>query len=478
MSLQTVLAALDAVAPWQSVLASEFGRRAAGVWERDGQVYRVLGEPPESRLVGSGLTSDAGWTPSQALAEIMFDGDLLRAGRALAGLIQGELNVLSVYFRRDDVEQVRAALSGADTASSAVGSSQLPTANSASTSDCVLTDVREFIARYVVLPEPLAYDVLALWVGHTYLIDAFEVTPRLAFLSPQRGSGKTRAMDVLEMLVRGPIPAVSVTTASLFRSINQAEGRVTLLLDEVDTIFQPGNSSAEEIRGILNGGYKRGASVMRAGSKAKNFAVEHFSVFAPVAMAGLGLLPDTLMSRSIVMRMRRRRGNEPVQSFRRRDVEAEATQLRAQLKTWADRVAIKVGVPDIPAEVTDRASEIWEPLLAVADLAGQSWAGKARVAAVAAVAGSADTDDQDIKLLAGIKTVFEETGDGKIHTNKLLKKLGKQDLVFTDDLSATKLAAVLSPYGIKPSAFRVGNKNGRGYRRADFVDAWSRYLPS
>ncbi len=137
---------------------------------------------------------------------------------------------------------------------------------------------------------------------------------------------------------------------------------------------------------------------MRAGSKAKNFAVEHFSVFAPVAMAGLGLLPETLMSRSIVMRMRRRRGNEPVQSFRRRDVEAEVTQLRAQLKTWADRVAIKVGVPDIPAEVTDRASEIWEPLLAVADLAGQSWAGKARVAAVAAVAGSADTDDQDIKF--------------------------------------------------------------------------------
>ena len=130
-----------------------------------------------------------------------------------------------------------------------------------------LDGVRDFIARYLVLPGPWDAEVLTLWVAHTHLIDAFDVTPRLAFLSPQKASGKTRALELLGLLVERPISAVNTTAAALVHSIDQAGGHTTLLLDEVDTVFGSRNKGDKELQGVLNGGYKRGAQVVRAGSR-------------------------------------------------------------------------------------------------------------------------------------------------------------------------------------------------------------------
>src|SRR5690348_11668808 len=42
---------------------------------------------------------------------------------------------------------------------------------------------------------------VALWVCHTYLIDQFMVSPRLAVRSAVKGSGKTTCLDVVARLV-------------------------------------------------------------------------------------------------------------------------------------------------------------------------------------------------------------------------------------------------------------------------------------
>jgi hypothetical protein len=39
------------------------------------------------------------------------------------------------------------------------------------------------------------------------------------------------------------------------------------------------------------------------------------------------------------------------------------------------------------------------------------------------------------------------------------------------------LAARLRPYGIKSRTIRIGETTLKGYRRADFLSAWKRYLP-
>lgn len=496
-ALSDVLLYFDAIAPWDPVLrGGDLLDCGDGSWlVPDGAVFRVVGSGVDSRLIASSDEDDRGRTCSQALVELYFEDDGVAAAEALHALARGEGPLRGVLPEdvavalRDRINTGRTiSIPGSEArpaatpplvtvpAATPVQAVSLDTGFRAS--GCPPLDaVRDFIARFLVLPTSSDYDVMALWVAHTYVIDAFDVTPRLAFMSPQKASGKTRAMDLLDLLVHNPLPTVNTSTAALFRSIHQADGRMTLLLDEADTVFQPANGSSEDIRGILNASYKRGADVLRSGPKNKDFMVERYKVFAPVAMAGLGRLPDTLTSRSIVMAMRRRTDDEHIDRFRRRDVQADVQALSAGLARWSDQTRGKIHIPALPPELTDRAAEIWEPLLAVADIAGPEWATAVRVAAVAAVAGSSGVDDQDTRLLAAIRDVFQQSGDSKMHTEKLLKKLEKQDLVSVSGLTGLKLADILAPYDIKPKMFRNAGDNRRGYKRSDFTDAWSRYLP-
>ncbi len=63
--------------------------------------------------------------------------------------------------------------------------------------------------------------------------------------------------------------------------------------------------------------------------------------------------------------------------------------------------------PDMPDGIEDRNADVWEPLLAVADLAGGDWPKRARVAAVTLVTAAADQKQRlGIQLLADLRTVF------------------------------------------------------------------------
>ena len=86
----------------------------------------------------------------------------------------------------------------------------------------------------------------------------WESTPRLAFLSPEPASGKTRALEASEPLVPRPVEAVNVSPAYLFRKVG-TDGRPTILFDEIDTVFGPKAKENEEIRGLLNAGHRKGA---------------------------------------------------------------------------------------------------------------------------------------------------------------------------------------------------------------------------
>ena len=63
-----------------------------------------------------------------------------------------------------------------------------------------------------------------------------------------------------------------------------------------------------------------------------------FDVFCPVALAGIGTLPDTITDRAIVVTMRRRASGETVEKLRRRQLVTEVTQLYSRLAGWAARV--------------------------------------------------------------------------------------------------------------------------------------------
>jgi hypothetical protein len=348
----------------------------------------------------------------------------------------------------------------------------------------ILDDVRDFLARFVAFPSDDALTAATLWAAHTHALEAFECTPRIAFLSPEPGSGKTRALEILELLVVRPLLTVNVTPAYLFRKVADEAGPPTVLYDEIDTVFGPKAKDNEDIRGMLNAGYRRGATAGRCVIRGKTVDVEELPAFAAVALAGLDDLPDTIASRCVIVRMRRRAPNEPVEAYRRRVHADDGQKLRDRLSDWAglhwDSLADVW--PQLPPGIEDRDADVWEPLLAVADAAGSHWPETARVAAVALVAAARDKEGGfGVKLLADLRKVFGSAE--RLSTDDILTKLrALEESPWSDlrgkPLDARDLARRLSKYEVKSKQLRFGDKNVRGYEATDLGDAWSRYLPA
>ena len=330
-------------------------------------------------------------------------------------------------------------------------------------------------------------DVVAvvLWIVHTYLVGVLENTPRLALLSPERGSGKTRCMEILDLLVARAVMTINSTVAYIFRSIDHPDGAPTLLFDEIDTIFGPRAAGNEELRGLINGGYRRGAVIGRCVTRGTEVTTEEFSSFAPVALAGLNELPDTIMSRSIVMRMRPRAPYEDIEAFRQRQQQAAGQALRNDVSVWARSIAsdLQDYWPELPEAVQDRDADKWEPLIAVADAAGGHWPQRARAAAVSHVSRSTeDHASPGLQLLSRLRDIFGKRST--MSTEQILERLNdvESETSWEDfhgrPLTPTTLARLLKPYDVHPRQVRVGSRTYKGYHRDDLVDAWDRYLPA
>ena len=326
-----------------------------------------------------------------------------------------------------------------------------------------LDDVRVFIGRFCALPTEHAYTAATLWAAHAHVLDAFDSTPRLAFLSPEPGSGKTRALEILTLLVPWPMHAVNATPAALFRSVADKATRRTILFDEIDTIFGPKAKEHEELRGLLNAGHRRSGVAYRCVGEGTKQTVVEFPAFAAVALAGLGKLPDTILTRSIVVRMRRRAPDEHIEPYRARIHEPEGWKLRGMLADWTATVAERLTGhwPDMPPGVTDRPADVWESLLAVADAAGGPWPSRARDACAFLVRDNADRGiSLGIRLLADLRDIFD--GARAITTEDILARLRALDAAPWADLKgapldARGLARLLDDYDIT-------SKKGQGRR--------------
>ena len=141
----------------------------------------------------------------------------------------------------------------------------------------LLSDVSEFLKRFIVYPSEHAQVAHTLWIAHAHVMDAWG-TPRIAFLSPEPASGKTRSMEVSELLVPDPVAAVNVTPAYMFRKCGSEDGPPTILFDEIDTVFGAKAKEHEELRALLNSGHRRGATAGRCVVRGKIVETEEISV--------------------------------------------------------------------------------------------------------------------------------------------------------------------------------------------------------
>ena len=231
----------------------------------------------------------------------------------------------------------------------------------------LLDKVERFIRKFVVLTD-LQAAVVALWTVHTHVIDAFECTPYEQVTSATAEAGKTRLLEVQECLVASPWFTQRTSAAVLVRKID-AE-RSTLLLDESDAAFNGDRDYAEALRGLLNAGYRRSGKASLCVGQGAKITYKDFSTFSPKAIAGIGKLPDTVASRSIRIELKRRTKDEVVAKFRQRAAKREAEPIYSELVTWGQQSVetLRASRPRMPIGLRDRAEDVCEPLLAIADL--------------------------------------------------------------------------------------------------------------
>lgn len=345
----------------------------------------------------------------------------------------------------------------------------------------LLNEVLGFLQRFVAYPSPDAAIAHALWIAHTHLMDEWDSTPRLALLSPEPGSGKTRALEVSETLVPRPIASINATPAYLFRKVSDPDGRPTILYDEIDTLFGPKAKDHEEVRGLINAGHRQGATAGRCVVKGKVIETEELPAYCAVALAGLGDLPDTIITRSIVIRMRRRAPGEQIEAYRARLHRPEGEEIQGRLATWAStQTGIGDQYPAMPDGVTDRAADVWEPLLTVADAAGGAWPERARVTAVTLVTLSlAGTPSLGIRLLSDLRAIFGSRD--LMFTKVIIEELSSIEEAPWGDIKGKPItdrliARLLKAYQVESRPVRDGLVVLKGYHREDLHDTWIRYL--
>jgi hypothetical protein len=197
-------------------------------------------------------------------------------------------------------------------------------------------------------------------------------------------------------------------------------------------------------------------------------------------VAGIGDMPDTIEDRAVVVTMRRRAPAEEVTRFRRRRAVPPLHDLRDRLHAWLLGLVNELhqAEPELPVE--DRAADVWEPLVAVADSEGGDWPERARNACkILAGVGPGDEAD-DTRLLSDIYAVF---GDAeRLATATILERLNATETSpwggwhRGDGLNARDLSRMLKPYGIAPKVIKIGDATPRGYMAGWFHDSWDRYV--
>lgn len=341
----------------------------------------------------------------------------------------------------------------------------------------LLRDLSATVRRFIVCDHHTAI-AASLWVAMTHLMDVVDVAPLAVITAPEKRCGKSQLLTLLGKLAHRPLTASNISPAALFRAVDA--WKPTLLVDEADTFMREN----EELRGILNAGHTRdSAYVVRV--VGEDFKPTKFSVWGAKALAGIGHLADTLMDRAIVLELRRKLPHESVERLRHAEP-GLFDDLASKLARWAEdnRDAVRRARPELPASLNDRAQDNWEPLLAIAHVAGGKWPELGRQAALKLSGADSPSMTVGTELLADIQEIFEHKKVLRITSADLIEALCADDekpwATYNrgKPITPRQISKRLGEYGIKPKTVRVGYDRAKGYELGQFIDAFSRYLSS
>src|SRR5262249_29834521 len=262
----------------------------------------------------------------------------------------------------------------------------------------LFAEIEARILQHVVMPKDFAF-VVALWIGQSWIHHHGTYSPILGVTSAERDSGKSTLMGVISFLVRRSFLGVSVSAAALYRSIEKWSP--TFVIDEADDAF----ADSPDLRSVINSGWTRGQGIPRVDPE--TLEVRKFPTFCPKAIALKGKkMPDTMLSRTVFIEMKRRLKGEKADHFRHLD-DAGFQGMRSQLARWAqnEREALGAALPGQPENFINRLASNWQLMFAIADSLGPEAGTRARTIAQRIV-GAVDMASAGVALLQDIKMMF------------------------------------------------------------------------
>ena len=341
----------------------------------------------------------------------------------------------------------------------------------------LLDELVTLIKAYIFCPDHAAI-AIAFWVLHAHSFEAATTSPFLTVTSPVMGCGKTRVLEIVQLLVPNPFSTSGPSIAAIYTALDQGH---TLFIDEMDTSL-----GHKELRGVLNASYtKTNAFVTRTvPKKGAKHEIKKYSVWGPKCIAHIGRPPDTILDRSIVVSMQRKRTSDRVERFRAGNTAVFDTLNQKSARWAADNLDdLKKSEPEELRELSDRNMDSWRHLFAIADLAGGDWAVKARGAALAIKTSLPARRDEahGVQLLADCKIVFDKLHKPELSAEKIIEELCQlpesdwDNWINRRPITKKAFANLLEPFGVRSK--KGGQRGDRKlWHREDFEPSWASYV--
>ena len=348
-----------------------------------------------------------------------------------------------------------------------------------------LNRASDFMGEYVHFHSDAERHAVALWSAHTWTMDCWVRSPILHITSRRRGQGKTQIMQGLGYLCRNPEPVSAITKAALVSTIHEhGDTPPTMLIDEVDQQAGADIEAHSALVGILNGGYDRATATVRLMARGGGTAIKR-TTWAPKALGGIGKLQHTtLASRSIEIRQRPKPADVEVREFIPHVARADVAEVVAGFEQWSATLTPEA-VMELTAvcDLEGRDRDKWKPLIVISDLAGGSWAERARAAALTIVTGSVSSDP-GLEALIDVARLLEQHGDmnGADLADRMCES-PRWETYLGHRLTAIRLARLLNDFeddgGHQLTAYNTGGAGkGRIWRLADVQPIALREAPA
>jgi hypothetical protein len=249
-------------------------------------------------------------------------------------------------------------------------------------------DLDRFVRSRLDL-SPAQQTAVCLWIGHTYIYEYFQNTPKLFVTAIMHGVGKTQLLWTVAALSHNGIKRQGSTTESAISRMYSAYGSLTLCLDQLDGMTQ----QDKKLINLLCDGFEVGATKEMSVLRAENYQPKTFIIGFPQALGMVGDLPDpALASRCITIQMQPADPERQTELFEAQSIplfdKKTSKPLQIALE-WRERFQNELAPQGeklskrrwpAPCPSQPRYIEIWQPLFAVAEHFGGEWPERARQA--------------------------------------------------------------------------------------------------